>query len=472
MNRIFAALASLATTLHAEPPLIESFRLDLTAHEIAQGRALQVRSAASQAYLYQLPAFLHFRQIGEFIQGREYLAPGETPLGGWVLVRDLSTPKTINTMPNVDTLYGAAFVWLDKQGPVVITVPEIKDRYYSVALHDAWFNSIDVIGTRTNGGNGGSYLIAPPGWSGERPEGIERVIISSTSVINLYQRIYLNAADDISKIRALQDQIRIAPLASWKESGAKFPPVDDKVFRVAGLRDTRDPLRFFEAANAYAAIAQPPPGDEALHAWFASAGLGPGAKLPADDATRKAIAEGAAEAQHVINAAICAGPFRNGWRLPKANNAKHGPHSLDRSVAQLLHIGVLPVEEALYFISYRDGSGAPLDGRKSNRLTFAKGQLPPIDPRAFWSLTMYNEKSLLVDNPLQRYAIRPDTEGLTFGEDGSLTLYLQHERPGNALPGNWLPAPDGTFIVALRCYMPQPAALDGSWFPPSILPVP
>jgi hypothetical protein len=472
MNRILAVFVSLATALHAGPPLIENFRLDLTSEEIAQGRALQTRAVAAQAYLYQLPAFLHFRQIGEFIQGREYMAPGETPLGGWVLVRDLSTPKTINTMPNVDTLYGATFVWLEKQGPVVITVPEIKDRYYSVALHDAWFNSIDVIGTRTNGGNAGSYLIAPPGWKGEKPEGIERVIITSTPVINLYQRIYLNAADDISKIRSLQDQIRIAPLASWKQPSANFSPVDDKVFRVPGLRETRDPLHFFEATNAYTHVSPPPPGDESLLALFATVGLGPGKALPEDTAARKDIAEGAADAQHIINAAICAGPFRNGWRVPKSNNAKHGSHSLDRSVAQLLHIGVLPVEEALYFISYRDGDGAPLDGRKSNRLTFAKGQLPPIDSRAFWSLTMYNEKSLLVENPIHRYAIRPDTEGLTFAEDGSLTIYLQHEKPSNAPSGNWLPAPDGTFILALRCYMPQPAAMDGTWFPPAILPTP
>ncbi len=470
--KLLAASLLLLGTVHAEPPLIEAFRLDLSPAAIEQGHSLQTRAIASQAYLYQLPAFLHLRQIGEFLQGRDHLAPGQTPLGGWMLVRDLSTPKTTNTMPNVDTLYGAAYLWLEKQGPVVLTVPEIKDRYYSVALHDAWFNSIDVVGTRTNGGEAGSYLIVPPGWKGAKPEGITRVITASTSVINLYQRIYLNSRDDIANIRALQNEITLAPLNVWKQPDAKFPPVNDTAFRLPGLRDTRDPLRFFEVTNAYTGITPPPPGDEALLALFATAGLGPGQKLPAETALRKAIAEGAADAQHIINAEICDGPFRNGWRVPKPNNAKPGPHSLDRAVAQLVHIGVLPSEEALYYISYRDDNDAPLDGRKANRLTFAKGQLPPIDDRAFWSLTMYDEKSLLVENPIHRYAIRPDTEGLTFGDDGSLTLYLQHEKPANAPPGNWLPAPDGTFIVALRCYMPQTAAVNGTWFPPAILPQP
>jgi hypothetical protein len=118
-----------------EPTRIEDFRLDLTPAETADGQALQTRAIASQAYVYQLPAFFHLRQLREFIQGREYTSPEETPLGGWILVRDLSTPKTANTMPYVDTLCGASYLLLEKQGPVVLTVPEITDRYYAVVLH-------------------------------------------------------------------------------------------------------------------------------------------------------------------------------------------------------------------------------------------------------------------------------------------------------------------------------------------------
>ena len=158
--------------------------------------------------------------------------------------------------------------------------------------------------------------------------------------------------------------------------------------------------------------------------------------------------------------------------MPSPNNAQPGPHPLDRAVAQLLHIGVLPGEEALYYVSYRDGGGAQLDGRKANRIIFAKDGLPPVHRQGFWSLTMYDSKSLLVDNPIRRYVIRPDSDGLTRGADGSLTLCLQHERPVGTPSGNWLPAPDGNFIVALRCYLPKQEALTGKWFPPGITSVP
>lgn len=67
----------------------------------------------------------------------------------------------------------------------------------------------------------------------------------------------------------------------------------------------------------------------------------------------------------------------------------------------------------------------------------------------FWWLTMYRaSNNLLVVNDLDRYVIRP-ASGLTLNSDGSLTLHLSHERPEGVPEGNWLPAQDEGFIVAL-----------------------
>jgi hypothetical protein len=44
---------------------------------------------------------------------------------------------------------------------------------------------------------------------------------------------------------------------------------------------------------------------------------------------------------------------------------------------------------------------------------------------------MYNLKTrLLVDNPIDRYSIGDRTEGLKYGRDGGLTIYVQKESPG------------------------------------------
>src|SRR5512139_610261 len=154
-----------------EFPRIEDYRADLSPDEISAAKVGNTRSIAVQAYLYAFPAFLHMRQLTEFIQGRRFMAPDEYPLGGWFLMRKLADTTTTTVSPNVDTLYGATYVFLDQQGLMVLSVPPITDRYYSVALLDAYFNNFAIVSPRTFGNDGGEYLIVPPGWNGDAPNG-------------------------------------------------------------------------------------------------------------------------------------------------------------------------------------------------------------------------------------------------------------------------------------------------------------
>jgi hypothetical protein len=82
---------------------------------------------------------------------------------------------------------------------------------------------------------------------------------------------------------------------------------------------------------------------------------------------------------------------------------------------------------------------------------------------AFWSVTMYNSRNLFVDNPLDRYNINSNTEGLKNNSDGSMDIYIQNENPGEEKISNWLPAPEGTFNMILRTYLPQEQILNGTW---------
>lgn len=203
-------------------------------------------------------------------------------------------------------------------------------------------------------------------------------------------------------------------------------------------------------------------------ALFRSAGVGPGSTLPDDPESRQAIAQGAADAQAAMNARLTSGPFRNGWTVPDPKIGQAGPHILSRATCQLNQLGAFPPQEAIYFFALRDADHIRLNGAQAYTLTFPPGQLPPLNEYGFWSVTMYNENFLLVENPLGRYIIRPDTAGLTLSEDGSLTLYIQAEQPVAVLEGNWLPAPRGDFSIALRTYQPQDVILDGTWFPQGI----
>ena len=131
-----------------------------------------------------------------------------------------------------------------------------------------------------------------------------------------------------------------------------------------------------------------------------------------------------------------------------------------------LGLGANLVKDALYPRSQLDGDGQPLDGAHTYVLHFDKGQTPPVD--GFWSLTMYNAQQFFVDNPIDRYAIG-DRDKLQANPDGSLTLYIQQQSPGQDKASNWLPAPAGPFNVILRMYWPKEAAATGTWTPPAIV---
>jgi len=122
-------------------------------------------------------------------------------------------------------------------------------------------------------------------------------------------------------------------------------------------------------------------------------------------------------------------------------------------------------EEAVYPVARTDADGAPLDGSHTYRLTFPPGGLPPVD--AFWSLSVYGADMFFVPHPSGRYTIGDRTPGLVSGDDGSLEITLSAADPG---PGtNWLPVPDGPFVLMLRLYLPGPAVVDGTYEYPDVV---
>ena len=87
---------------------------------------------------------------------------------------------------------------------------------------------------------------------------------------------------------------------------------------------------------------------------------------------------------------------------------------------------------------------------------------------AFWSLTLYNSKGFMVENAMSRYSIGDRSQGLIYGPDGSLTLYIQSVSPGENLEANWLPAPADAFNLTLRLYLPKPEAIESGYIPPPL----
>lgn len=158
----------------------------------------------------------------------------------------------------------------------------------------------------------------------------------------------------------------------------------------------------------------------------------------------------------------------NGWRIPKKNIAAFGTDYDTRAFIALIALGANLPEDALYPTTFVDGQGHLLNGGNRYVLHFDAGLTPPVN--TFWSVTMYDQDSFFVENPIHRYAIS-SWMPLKRNADGSLDIYIQHESPGADEEGNWLPAPEGAFNLTLRMYWPKaekPSILDGTWTPPSV----
>jgi hypothetical protein len=88
---------------------------------------------------------------------------------------------------------------------------------------------------------------------------------------------------------------------------------------------------------------------------------------------------------------------------------------------------------------------------------FSKEEIPQA--HAFWSITLYDERFNMIDNPIERYSIGSLSESLQYEPDGSLEILIQHQQPARVREANWLPAPKGKFNLFLRTYLPGPGVL-------------
>ena len=373
------------------------------------------------------------------------------------------------TSPNADTSYCYIQFDLTKE-PVVIVVPPIDDRYYTFQFLDAYTNVFDYIGTRVTGSSGGTYLLAGPEWNGQVPEGMSK-IWSPTNLSWLIARTIVKGPTDMANVVAIQDKYDVKPLSVFQGNPATQPieqanvsqevpigpqptliaPTGIKVYDEIGQAMIGNPLN---------------PPDPTLVNQLESLGIGPDMtpSSQANDTIKAALQTGISEGQKMIDTKVAnLGSVVNGWLI--STGGIYGNDYLNRAAITQLGIGLNVPQEAFYPATFTDSQGQPLNGANNYTIHFDPGQTPPA--YAFWSVTMYNNKSLLVDNPLNRYSINSYTE-LKNNTDGSIDLYLQNQNLGPDKESNWLPAPADSFNLVMRLFLPQPQALNGTWQPPGV----
>jgi len=112
---------------------------------------------------------------------------------------------------NHDTLLTVG--WLDlSKGPLVLHVPAMNDRYYSVQFTDPFDVNFAYVGTRTTGTQAGDYLITGLGWKGQVPGGMTQIASPNNSVL-VIGRVLVYNDSDLSTAYGLAKQIQLTLLS-------------------------------------------------------------------------------------------------------------------------------------------------------------------------------------------------------------------------------------------------------------------
>jgi hypothetical protein len=418
--------------------------------------AALAQSVGLQGFIYGYPIVDLLKQMHNETHRVRPDQPVAAPVNQIAIYPGVLTPATQGQLraPNADTLYLNAWVDLS-QGPVLLDVPDMGARYYTLAFMDLYAKPYHL-GTRTNGGKAARYaLIGPSG--GTVPDGYQAFRLP-TDIAWMLGRVLVDSPQDEAEAKRLSRAITMR--------GATGPAVTD----AAPLLPLTS-LSFFELLNRALRSMPPVAGEEALMATFDTAGFGPASQFdPTALTASQALGLGCAVRggpQVLARRGFKPTQTANGWMLSSAVGDPGFNYLLRAEIARGGYVNA--PEESIYPASISDSGGAMLSGQRRYRLRFAKGALPPVD--AFWSLTAYDMKtSQLTENPLRRYAIGDRTKGLKFGRDGSLQIILSHTRPARGT-SNWLPVPPGAFHVVTRLYLPRPVALTGQYVLPPIEPL-
>ncbi len=397
--------------------------------------------------------------MGQFVRAREY--PDAT-------YRDV-------TAPNADTLYTVAWLDVGKE-PWILSLPDMKGRYFLFPMLSGWTDVFQVPGTRTTGTGAQKYAITGPRWRGQLPAGVKE-LKSPTDMVWVLGRIYCTGTkEDYAAVHALQDACTVVPLSAY---GKPYTPPASQVDPAIDMKTAvREQVNRMDAIAYFTLLAQllktnpPAAADKPILDKMARIGIVPGqdfdkSKFNADFAKR--VPQIAFD-RIMLHFRFSDGDVQdiNGWGFTTKAGV-YGTNYLQRALVTAIGLGANRPQDAVYPTSLKPAAGGEYNGANKYVVHFPKGAAPPA--KGFWSITMYDQDYFFVPNVLNRYSISA-RQNLKYNADGSLDLYIQKDSPSAALENNWLPAPAGKFVLMMRLYWPSeqsPSIINGSWKPPAVV---
>ena len=386
--------------------------------------------------------------------------------------------KSLYLTANTSTLYAWPFLDLKADGPTVIELPPGMLG----ALNDAWFRYVGDFGPAgPDKGKGGKYLVLPPGYEGDLPEGY----------FILRPRTYRNWAflrgstkDGLeTAVTNIKTHLKVYPLElAGNPPATEFIEMSGKSYNTVSPND----LGFY--ADLDKVVQEEPIDaiDPETRGLLASIGIVKGKPFNPDARMKRLLTEAVAIG-NATGRAILFNPREKGARIYPDTDSEwmmayvdkdvffkaDGARNLDaRTMFFYAYTGVTPAMAVSrpglgsdYAIAYRDSEKRALDGSKTYQL-----HLPPDVPvKDFWAITLYDTQTRSQLQTSQRFpTVGSQSEGIRENADGSYDIYFG-PKPPRGKEHNWLETiPGKSWFTILRMYGPLAPWIDKTWRPGEI----
>jgi hypothetical protein len=176
--------------------------------------AVIVWGVGTAVFLYFWPAITYSAFKRAVVQ--HGLGGGPIPVNTLYAVPNRVSPAASNASllatGTDDVLYIGGLLDLAK-GPLVLHVPDMTDRYYSVQFTDPSDGAnFAYVGTRATGTAAGDYLISGPGSKGSVSQGTTPIASPNNSVL-VIGRVFVESDSDLPTAYGLAQQIQVTPVS-------------------------------------------------------------------------------------------------------------------------------------------------------------------------------------------------------------------------------------------------------------------